>query len=209
MFVTLEGPDGSGKTTQAHLLAEYLRTLGCDVVLTREPGGTDIGDQIRAVLHDPKNDRMDACAEVLLYAAARAQHVAERIRPALADNKIVISDRYVDSTLAYQGYGRGIDLQALATITEFATGGLWPDVTVYIDISPADGLQRRLWGGEEWNRLDAQTLDFHMRVRAGYYELIRQEPGRWHIVNGAAPVQEVHGEIRRLMVARLKATGVI
>jgi dTMP kinase len=138
MFITLEGPDGSGKTTQARLLAEWLRERGYEVVLTREPGGSDIGDQIRAVLHDPRNTAMNARAEILLYSASRAQHVAQRIRPALAAGKIVVSDRYADSTLAYQGYGRGLDLETLRTITVFATGGLTPDLTLYLDVvSPA------------------------------------------------------------------------
>ncbi|MCK4450849.1 MAG: dTMP kinase, partial [Anaerolineae bacterium] len=135
MFITLEGPDGSGKTTQIRLLAEWLREQDYEVVLTREPGGTDIGDQIRVVLHDPRNTAMDARTEILLYSASRAQHVAQRIRPALAAGKIVISDRYADSTLAYQGYGRGLNLETLRTITAFATGGLMPDLTLYLDIT--------------------------------------------------------------------------
>jgi len=204
MFITLEGPDGSGKTTQAHLLAGWLREQGYDAVLTREPGGTGIGDQIRAVLHDPRNTAMDARAEILLYSASRAQHVAQRIRPALAAGKIVVSDRYAGSTLAYQGYGRGLDLETLRTITDFATGGLTPDLTLYLDIAPREGLQRRRLGGEEWNRLDAETLEFHQRVRAGYLELVRQEPERWVVIDAARSVEEVQAEIRTLVGARLR-----
>lgn len=203
MFITLEGPDGSGKTTQAHLLAEWLREQGYDVILTREPGGTDIGDQVRAVLHDPRNTAMDARTEILLYSASRAQHVAQRIRPALAAGKIVISDRYADSTLAYQGYGRGLDLKTLRTITGFATGGLVPDVTLYLDVAPQEGLQRRRLGGEEWNRLDAETLEFHQRVRAGYLELASLEPGRCVVIDAARSVEEVQAQIRREVRARL------
>jgi len=203
VFITLEGPDGSGKTTQARLLAEWLREQGYDVVLTREPGGTDIGDQIRAVLHDPHNTAMDARAEILLYSASRAQHVAQRIRPELAAGNIVISDRYADSTLAYQGYGRGLDLETLQTITAFATSGLTPDLTLCLDITAQEGLQRRLLGGDEWNRLDAERLEFHQRVRAGYLELVSLEPGRWVVVDAARPAEEVQAEIRALVQARL------
>ena len=205
MFITLEGPDGSGKTTQARLLAEWLREQGYEVVLTREPGGTDIGDQIRAVLHDPRNTAMNARAEILLYSASRAQHVAQRILPALAAGKIVISDRYADSTLAYQGYGRGLDLETLRTITVFATGGLTPDLTLYLDVAPQEGLQRRLLGGGEWNRLDAEALEFHQRVRAGYLALVEQEPEHWVVVDAARSVEEVQAEIRALVKARLDA----
>ena len=203
MFITLEGPDGSGKTTQARLLAEWLREQGYEVVLTREPGGTDIGDQIRAVLHDPRNTAMNARAEILLYSASRAQHVAQRIRPALAAGKIVISDRYADSTLAYQGYGRGLDLETLRTITIFATSGLTPDLTLYLDVAPQEGLQRRRLGGGEWNRLDAEALEFHQRVRAGYLALVEQEPEHWVTVDAARSVEEVQAEIRALVKARL------
>jgi dTMP kinase len=203
VFITLEGPDGSGKTTQARLLADWLREQGYEVVLTREPGGTGIGDQIRQVLHDPRNTAMDARAEILLYSASRAQHVAQHIRPELAAGKIVISDRYADSTLAYQGYGRGLDLETLRTITIFATGGLIPDLTLCLDITPQEGLQRRQLGGDEWNRLDAEVLEFHQRVRAGYIELVKQEPERWVVINAARSVKEVQAEIRALVQARL------
>jgi len=203
VFITFEGPDGSGKTTQARLLAEWLREQGYEVVLTREPGGTDIGDQIRAVLHDPCHTAMDARTEILLYSASRAQHVAQRIRPALAASKLVISDRYADSTLAYQGHGRELDLETLRTITTFATGGLTPDLTLYLDITPQEGLQRRQLGGDEWNRLDAETLEFHQQARAGYLELVKQEPERWVVINAARSVEEVQAEVRTLVRARL------
>ena len=203
MFITFEGPDGSGKTTQARLLAEWLRERGYEAVLSREPGGTDIGDQIRTVLHDPANDAMDARTEILLYSASRAQHVAQRIRPALAAGQIVVSDRYADSTLAYQGYGRGLDLETLRQITDFCTGGLTPDLTLYLDIPPEEGLERRQVGGDEWNRLDAEALEFHQRVRAGYLRLIKGEPERWVVVHGDRPVEEVQEEIRGVVEERL------
>jgi len=203
VFITLEGPDGSGKTTQARLLAEWLQGQGYDVVLTREPGGTDIGDQIRAVLHDPCNNAMDARTEILLYSASRAQHVAQQIQPALAGGQVVVSDRYADSTLAYQGYGRGLDLDTLRKITEFATGGLTPDLTLYLDITPKEGLERRQLGGGEWNRLDAEALEFHQRVRSGYLELIEQEPERWVAVDADRAVEKVQAEIRVMVRERL------
>jgi len=203
VFITLEGPDGSGKSTQARLLAEWLRDQGYEVVLTREPGGTDIGDQIRVVLHDQRNTAMGAQTEILLYSASRAQHVSQFIRPALAAGKIVVSDRYADSTLAYQGYGRGLDLGTLRAITGFATGGLTPDLTLYLDITAQEGLQRRQSGGDEWNRLDAEALEFHQRVRAGYLELVEQEPERWVVIDAARSVEEVQAEIRAQVQARL------
>jgi dTMP kinase len=203
-FITLEGPEGSGKTTQIPLLVDWLCGQGYEVELTREPGGTDIGDQIRDVLHDSHNTAMDATAEILLYSADRAQHVAQCIRPALAAGRIVVSDRYYDSTLAYQGYGRGLDIEMLRAITAFATGGLKPDLTLYLDIAPEEGLRRRQANEEEWNRLDAETLDFHRRVRAGYMELIAQEPGRWVVIDAARPVKEVQEEIRAQVQARLE-----
>lgn len=204
MFITLEGPEGSGKTTQIPLLVDWLREQGYEVELTREPGGTDIGNQIRDVLHDPVNTAMDATAEILLYSADRAQHVAQCIRPALAAGKVVVSDRYYDSTLAYQGYGRGLNLKMLRTITSFATSGLKPDLTLYLDIAPEEGLKRRQASGEEWNRLDAETLDFHQRVRAGYMELIAQEPERWVVIDASRLVEDVQGEIRAEVEARLE-----
>jgi dTMP kinase len=204
MFITLEGPEGSGKTTQIPLLVDWLREQGYEVDLTREPGGTDIGNLIRDLLHDPRHTAMDATAEILLYSADRAQHVAQCIRPALAAGKVVVSDRYYDSTLAYQGYGRGLDLKMLRAITAFATGGLKPDLTLYLDIAPEEGLKRRQANGEEWNRLDAETLEFHQRVRAGYMELIAQEPERWVVIDAARSVEEVQGAIRAEVGARLE-----
>jgi dTMP kinase len=203
MFITFEGPDGSGKTTQIRLLVDWLHEQGYEVIVTREPGGTDIGDQIRDVLHDPDNTAMDARTEILLYSASRAQHVAQVVRPALAAGKVIISDRYADSTLAYQGYGRGLHLETLMTITLFATDGLLPDLTLYLDITPEEGLRRRQLGGDEWNRLDAEALEFHQRVRDGYLELIKQEPERWVVIDAARTAEEVQAEIRAVMQARL------
>jgi dTMP kinase len=195
IFITFEGPDGSGKTTQAQLLANDLKRQGVDVVLTREPGGTPIGDQIRAVLHDRTNTAMTPCAEFLLYSASRAQLVEQLVRPALTAGRVVISDRFYDSSLAYQGYGRGLDLAALHDITRFATGGLVPHLTLYLDLQPDQGLQRRLLGDGEWNRLDQEALAFHRRVRAGYLELAGREPERWRVIDAARSIEAVQKDI--------------
>lgn len=200
MFVTFEGPEGSGKTTQIQLLDRALRARGLEVVCTREPGGTPIGEQIRTVLHAHANTAMVPAAEVLLYSADRAQHVREVIAPALARGEIVISDRYAESTLAYQGYGRGLDMEALRRITAFATGGLWPDLVVYLDLAVELGLERKqreqVRGRGEWNRMDQQDVAFHRRVREGYLVMAREDPGRWLVVDAGQPIGVVHRIIR-------------
>lgn len=207
MFITFEGPDGSGKTTQIALLVNYLHAAGYPVFATREPGGTPIGDQIRAVLHDLRNVQMHPRTEILLYAASRAQLVEQEIRPRLAAGEIVLCDRYADSTLAYQGYGRGLDLPTLRTILDFATGGLRPDLTFYLDISVEEGLRRRqqaAQGGAEWNRMDAQSLAFHQRVRQGYLALIAAEPSRWVHLDGEGDRDAIQAQIRAIVLARLE-----
>lgn len=199
-FITFEGPDGSGKTTQIELLADHLRTAGFDVLMTREPGGTAIGDQIRAVLHDVANTAMVVEAEILLYSASRAQLVGQVIRPALARGTVVLSDRYADSTIAYQGYGRRLDLKILREITKFATGDLTPDLTIYLDCPAEEGLKRKkralMLEEGEWNRLDREPVEFHRRVRQGYLALASAEPDRWLILNACRPVEEIHREIQ-------------
>ncbi len=209
MFITFEGLDGSGKTTQAKLIAAHLQEAGYDVLLTREPGGTAIGDQIRAVLHNMENTAMHPSAELLLYNASRAQLVAEVLRPHLASGGLVICDRFYDSTLAYQGYGHQLDLDVLRTIVMFATGGLKPDLTLYLDITPEDGLARRKQAslfGEEWNRLDDMELAFHRRVYAGYQALIQAEPQRWVRINAMQPIEQLQADIRQKLEARLTST---
>jgi dTMP kinase len=207
LFITLEGPEGSGKTTQTPLLAECLMARGLNVIQVREPGGTSIGNQVRDILHDMKNQEMDARAELLLYSASRAQLVAQVIRPHLAAGGLVLCDRYADSTMAYQGYGRGLDLDALRQITAFATGGLRPDLTLYLDIDPELGLARRNAGGGEWNRMDAQTLDFYRRVRDGYARLIESDPARWVTIDASQSVDSVQRAICAAAEAALKRRG--
>ncbi len=191
VFITLEGPDGSGKTTQFHRLDEWLRGRGCNVLALREPGGTAIGEAVREVLlHHRVDVSMDARAELLLFCASRAQLVAERIEPHLRAGGVVLCDRFADSTLAYQGYGRGLDLALLRSLLAFATRGIGPDLTLYFDVAPEIGLQRRAQGGGV-NRLDAESLDFHRRVRQGYVELMAADATRWARIDAAAPLEDV------------------
>lgn len=197
MFVTFEGPEGGGKTTQIRLLAEWLTSLGCDVVTTREPGGTRIGNAIRAVLLDPENTEMRAEAEILLFSAARAQLVGQVIRPQLERGGVVVSDRFADSTFAYQGYGRGLDLGALRMITAFATGGLTPDLTICLDLPVAEGLRRKRGGAVvEWNRMEREEREFHERVRVGYLALASEAGERWLVVDAMQPVEKGQAAIR-------------
>ena len=204
MFITLEGPEGSGKSSQIGLLADFLEQQGFSVVVTREPGGTLIGDQIRHVLHDVANTAMSPAAELLLYSASRAQLVHELIRPALAAGQVVLCDRYADSTLAYQGYGRNLNLTDLQTITQFATGGLKPDLTLLLDIDVERGLARRRDGGEEMNRLDLEVVEFHQRGREGYHNLAQQDPDRWVIVDADRLVTAVQADLQVIILERLQ-----
>lgn len=205
MFITLEGPEGSGKTSHIPYLVEFLREKGYTVFPTREPGGTSIGEQIREVLHSLKNAEMNPRTETLLYQAARAQFVEQILKPHLAANEIVISDRYSDSTIAYQGYGHQQNLSQVRALVNYATGGLVPDLTLLLDVDVEVGLQRseqRRAKGGEWNRLDAYQLDFHRRVRAGYLELAKQEPGRWVVVDAGRQWEEVQEVLRSIVLAR-------
>ena len=201
LFITFEGPDGSGKSTQIELVAAYLRERDYNVLCTREPGGTSIGLQIRQVLHDVANTEMSPQAEVLLYSASRAQLVHQVILPHLATGGVVLCDRYADSTYAYQGYGRQLDFEIVRAITEFATQGLKPDVTIYLDLEVEQGLNRKLSasasGQGEWNRMDRLELELHQRVRRGYLEMAQQEPERWLVVDASASVEEVQQQIRQ------------
>ncbi|MEJ5240197.1 MAG: dTMP kinase [Anaerolineales bacterium] len=203
MFITLEGPEGSGKTSHLMALARYLEGRGLRVYCTREPGGTPIGEQIRAVIHDLRNQEMHPRTETLLYQAARAQLVEQEIRPRLAAGEWVLCDRYADSTLAYQGYGHRQDLEQVRILIRYATGGLMPDLTFLLDVAVEIGLRRKQQNGAEWNRLDAYALEFHQRVRRGYLELAAAEPGRWVVVDASQPWEEVQAQLRRAIDARL------
>ncbi len=206
MFITLEGPEGSGKTSHIPHLVEFLREKGYTVFPTREPGGTSISEQIRDVLHDMKNAEMHPRTETLLYQAARAQIVEQVIQPRLADGEIVISDRYYDSTIAYQGYGHQQDLDEIRALVKYATGGLTPDLTILLDLDVEVGLGRKK-KDNEWNRLDAYTVQFHRRVRAGYLEMVNAEPKRWVVVNSEQAWESVQAELRKVILARRKDEG--
>lgn len=198
LFITFEGPEGSGKTTQIRLLAEWLKLQDRAVLLTREPGGTRIGDGIRALLLDPTHTEMQPETEILLFSAARAQVVGQVIRPHLAQDGIVLCDRFADSTLAYQGYGRQLDLATLHRITAFATGNLSPDLTICLDLPVEVGLRRKAGGDQaEWNRMEREQLAFHERVRQGFLALAAAEPARWLVVDALQVVDQIQAQIRK------------
>jgi len=182
---------------------DYLRKRGYSVFATREPGGTSIGEQVREVLHSLKNTEMNPRTETLLYQAARAQFVEQIVRPHLALGEIVLSDRYADSTIAYQGYGHQQDLEQVRTLVKYATGGLLPDLTVLLDVDVELGIGRKT-RSREWNRLDAYTLEFHQRVRAGYLEMAKQEPNRWVVVDAGAGRQAVQEKLRETILYRIE-----
>jgi dTMP kinase len=176
------------------------------VFATREPGGTSIGEQIRRVIHDLKNAEMEPRTETLLYQAARAQIVDQVIRPRLAAGESVISDRFADSTIAYQGYGHRQDLEQVRALVKYATGGLMPDLTILLDVDVELGLQRKTQNGSEWNRLDAYTVEFHRRVRAGYLEMAKREPGRWRVIDAGRAWEPVQTELRDIVLGKLTKT---
>ena len=207
LFITFEGIEGCGKTTQIHLLAKRLEAAGHAVVLTREPGGCPIADQVRAILLDAANTAMVPLAELLLYAAARAQHVQEVISPALAAGRIVLCDRFTDATIAYQGYGRGLDLPTIEKLNLLATGGLAPRLTLLIDCPAELGLARArariaAQTGAREERFELESLRFHERVRAGYLELAQAAPERFAVVDGSGGVAETERGILTLLAER-------
>lgn len=206
MFITFEGSEGSGKTSQIESLGGFLCQSGYDVLTTREPGGTGIGEQIRAVLSNLENTAMQPRTEILLFQASRAQLVEEVIQPHLRKGGVVLCDRYADSTLAYQGYGYQLELEPLRALISFATGGLKPDLTLFLDVEVEEGLRRRARGGE-WNRLDTYELDFYKRVRQGYMQLISEEPHRWVMIDAGGPPDQVQAAIRRVVLERLQHSG--
>lgn len=200
MFITLEGPDGSGKTRQIQPMAEFLRGKGYSVFTAREPGGTRIGDQVREILMNLENTSMRPRTETLLFCSARAQLVDEVIRPHLDNGEIVLLDRYADSTMAYQGYGHQNDLALIRSLLDFATGGLKPNLTLLLDLDPEIGLRRRQENGSEWNRLDAYQLKYHRRVRRGYLEMAAAEPQRWRLIDAGQPPDMVQSQIQEALL---------
>lgn len=208
VFITFEGGEGSGKSSQARLLAEYLKENGYDVEVTREPGGTAIGDAIRAILLNPELLEMGNVTELLLLAASRAQNVHERIEPALDRGAVIVCDRFIDSTLAYQGYGRNFDIGLLKSLNRLATGGVTPDLTILLDLPPEVGLARskaldKAEAGEgEGDRFEQEDIDFHRRLRKGFLELSEAEPDRFRKIAVRQEMEETHGLVVE-MVERL------
>jgi dTMP kinase len=208
-FITFEGIEGSGKSTQIALFADYLTARGVRHVLTREPGGTLIGDQIRKILLDPANRALDPAAELLLYAASRAQHLREIILPALACGANVLCDRFSDATLAYQGYGRGLDIEMIRALDRIVTAGMRPDLTLLFDIEAASGVARARGrnnsrGLEAEARFENEELAFHERVRQGYLALVAQEPERIQVVDASSSAEAIQAKVRKIFDERLR-----
>lgn len=199
-LITLEGGEGSGKTTQIKFIEDYLKEKNIPYIVTREPGGIGIAEQIREVILNTNNTTMDGRTEALLYAAARRQHLVEKVIPALEAGKIVISDRFVDASLVYQGYARGLGIDKVMEINEFAIDGCMPDVTLYLDIEPELGLQRIAKNEErEVNRLDLENIEFHNRVREGYMILLEKYPERIKIINANQSIEGIFEDIKKVV----------
>lgn len=202
LFITFEGPDGAGKTTQINRLKEFLLSKGEDIILTREPGGTAIGEKIREIILDPESREMDCLAEALLYASSRAQHVSEKIKPALSKGKIVICDRFTDSSIAYQGYGRKLG-EKVKIINEIAVGGLVPDLTFLILLDPKEG-KRRI-SDKPLDRLEMEEIGYHLEVFKGYRELAEKNSERIAIIDGSKDIDTISAEIIEISSRFLKA----
>jgi dTMP kinase len=203
-LITFEGIDFSGKSVQASLLYERLKSKAVDVLFLREPGGTEISENIRNVLLDNKYDKMQAATEVLLYSAARAQMVAEKVTPHLKSGGVVICDRFYDSTTAYQGYGRQIDLDFIQRLNKFVTQGVKPDLTFLLDLDPEEALKRKDKNGKSLDRLEQEHLKFHQRVRAGYLKIAQAEPNRFKIINGSRSIESIQEEVLAQTISMLK-----
>lgn len=206
LFISLEGPDGSGKSTQTEYLREYFQELSLDCIFTREPGGTEIGEKIRQIILDRENSKMADMTEALLYAASRAQHVEEKILPALEAGKVVVCDRYVDSSIAYQGYGRHMGKQ-IEEINSYAICGCIPDLTILISVNPRVG-RKRIAAGER-DRLESEKLKFHQDVYQGYLELAEREPDRIKVVDGTRDREAIRDEIRQYVEQVLRSKGLL
>lgn len=208
IFITTEGPEGAGKTTIIQKVAQELEAQGLDVILTREPGGIPIAEQIRGIILDPENLVMDARTEALLYAAARRQHLVEKVLPALQSGAVVLCDRFIDSSLAYQGYARGIGMDEILSINQFAIQELMPDQTLYFDIEPEIGLKRiETNKGREINRLDLEKLDFHRMVRQGYKQLLHQFPERIKEIDASQSKEQVFLQTMEIVEKLIKENG--
>ena len=208
-FITFEGIDGSGKSTQVHLLASFLLLNGCEVVVTREPGGTPVGLRLRAALLDAE-EQVDPLTELLVFAADRAQHVQRLLSPALAQGQIVLSDRYADATVAYQGAGRGFPPELISEIVELATGGLKPDLTLLFDLPVAESTarkSRRANGKHKGDRLDSEDTEFHTRVRDAYLGIAAADPERVRIIDASGPAENTHARVKEIVVPFLNSRG--
>lgn len=200
LFITFEGPEGAGKTTVIQKIVERLAEENIDVLATREPGGIEIAEKIRSIILNPEHTAMDERTEALLYAAARSQHFFEKVRPALEASKTVICDRFIDSSLAYQGYARGIGVDEVLSINEFAIGKMLPDLTILFDLAPEVGLARiHAHGEREVNRLDVESLAFHKKVREGYLQLVERYPERIRVVNADQSIERVVEDVWSLI----------
>jgi dTMP kinase len=210
MFVTFEGIEGCGKSTQAKLLCRWLEHAGFEVLLSKEPGGSGLGRTLRSILLDPSSEGIAPEAELFLYLADRAQHVAEVLRKALQNGAVVIVDRFADSTLVYQGYGRGLDLEELRRLNHLAVQGLEPEMTILLDLPAAQGLSRARSRNAEngqsarEGRFEAEALSFHERIRRGYLELAKAEPGRFSVFDASLSPHALHEEVRRAVAARFR-----
>ncbi|MFJ7978599.1 dTMP kinase [Peribacillus sp. JNUCC 23] len=205
IFITFEGPEGAGKTTVLHKLGEVLADVGYQMVITREPGGIPISEQIREVILNKDNTVMDGRTEALLYAAARRQHLVEKVMPALDRGVIVLCDRFIDSSLAYQGYARGLSIDEVYKMNQFAIAGVMPDLTIYFDIDPDLGLQRVHSNQErEVNRLDMEELQFHEKVREGYQIIMERFRERFYVVDAAQPLDIVVDKTMRKVIEFIK-----
>jgi dTMP kinase len=203
-FITLEGGDGSGKTTVLGRVAAYLQNHSMPYLITREPGGIEIAEKIRSIILDPAHTAMDARTEALLYAAARSQHLAEVVEPALQDGITVLCDRFVDSSLVYQGYARGLGIEEVWGINRFATGGRMPDLTFYLDVDPEVGLSRIAANqNREVNRLDLESLEFHQKVKAGYQLVVDSDPQRIVVLDANRPIHMVEQDIVQTLKDRI------
>jgi dTMP kinase len=207
VFITLEGPEGSGKTTLCTRLELLLASKGHDVVSVREPGGTLIGQKVRDVLLDQANTGMFPQAEFLLFSASRAQLVREVVKPHLDAGTVVLCDRFLDSSLAYQGYGHQLEVDVLREISGFVTAGLQPDLTFLLDVLPEEGLRRRKQDPDTWNRLDAYSIEFHSRVRNGFLSLAKNNPNRWEIIDASQSEDEIFSAASAVLLKVLEKRG--